>query len=93
MGKTTWYTIEFTRNFITTICSLNLYFTTILIMKTHCIGGKSFKVILALGLTSDGDKEFKLIAYDALHCSILRNLGNAQIYHSILCLCFTETGF
>ena len=52
-------------------------------MKNCCIGGKSFKVILALGLTSDSNKEFKLFAYDALHCSILRNLGNAQIYHSI----------
>ena len=46
-------------------------------MKNHCIGGKSFKVILDLGLTSDGNKEFKLIAIDTLHCSILRNLGNA----------------
>jgi hypothetical protein len=52
-------------------------------MKNRCIGGKSFKVILALGLTSDGNKEFKLIAIDTLHCSILINLGNAQIYHSI----------
>ena len=63
-------------------------------MKNHCIGGKSFKVILDLGLTSDGNKEFKLIAIDTLHCSILRNLGNASLsFYKVFCLCFTETDF
>jgi NAD kinase len=83
MKEIPWYTLAFTKTFITPICSLNLYFTAILIMKNRCIRRKSFKVTLALGLTSDGNKEFKLIAIDTLHCSILRNLGNAKIYHSI----------
>jgi hypothetical protein len=83
MEETPWYNLAFTKTFITPICSLNLYFTNTLIMKDHCIGGNSFKVILALDLTSDNNKEFKLVAYDTLHCSILRNLGNVQIYQSI----------
>jgi hypothetical protein len=83
MEETSWYTLAFSKNSITQIRSLNLYFTTILIMKNRCIGGKAFKVIFALDLTADSNKEFKLFAYDTLHCSILRNLGNAEIYHSI----------
>ena len=75
--------VAFTKNSINPISSLNLYLTNILITKNRCIGGNSFKLILALGLTSDGNKEFKLIAIDTLHCIILINLRNAQIYHSI----------
>jgi len=83
MEETPLYTLAFTETFITPICSLNVYFTTTLIMKTRCIRGNSFKLILALDLTFDNNKEFKLFAYDTLHCSTLRNLGNVQIYHSI----------
>ena len=59
---------------MTPICSLNLYFTAILNMKKHCMGGNSLKVIMALYLTSDNNNEFKMFTYDILHCSILRNL-------------------
>ena len=52
-------------------------------MKICCIGGNSLKVIFALDLISDSNKEFKLFAYDTFHFSILRNLGNAQIYHPV----------
>lgn len=72
MEETPWYTLAFTKTFITPICSLNLHFTNIRIMKNRCIGGISFKVTLALDLTSDTNKEFKLFAYDTLHCSMLR---------------------
>ena len=60
-GRDPLHTLAFTETLITPICSLNLYFTTILIMKNRCIGGNSFKVILTLDLTSDNNKEFKLL--------------------------------
>jgi hypothetical protein len=74
-------------------CSLNLYFTTVLIMKNLCIWGDSFKVILALDLTSDNNKEFKLFAFATLCCSILRNFGKVQISHSTrfyICVLLTQ---
>jgi hypothetical protein len=78
MEETPWYILAFTKTFITPICSLNLCFSTILIIKTRCIGGNSFKVILALDLPSGNNKEFKLFGYDTLHGSILRNLGMSK---------------
>jgi hypothetical protein len=48
-------------------------------------------MILALDLTSDSNKELKLLAYEKLHKK-RRECPNLSFY-KVLCLCSTERGF